>query len=106
MSDSLSYIDRYFRDELSGEEKKSFESRCVTDHAFAGMIAFYISLHEQVEQQWVERKERELAKLQAEGLFDDETLLPLNIDQEINGYYRGEGNEVPANRTNEESNIG
>src|SRR5690348_16375163 len=73
MNDVLPYIDRYFNSELSTEEKKAFESRCLSDPAFARMVAFYISLQEQSQQQWAERKKQQFAQLEVAASYTDET---------------------------------
>src|SRR5437763_1862171 len=75
MKDELPYIDRYFTGELSTEEKKTFEGRCLADPAFARMVAFYISLQEHSPQQWEERKREQFAQLEAETFFADESSL-------------------------------
>src|SRR3954464_5978512 len=72
MNDVLPYIDRYFNGELSTEEKKTFEGRCLADPAFARMVAFYISLQEHSQQRWIERKREQFAQLEAETFFADE----------------------------------
>jgi len=72
MIDVFPYIDRYFNGELSSEEKKTFEERCLADPAFVRMVALYISLLEHSQQQWAERKKEQFARLEAESFFADE----------------------------------
>ncbi len=43
MSDTIEYIDAYFNQELEGDERQRFEDRCISDEAFAGEVAFYLS---------------------------------------------------------------
>ncbi|MEI6946938.1 hypothetical protein V9K67_07020 [Paraflavisolibacter sp. H34] len=64
MNSALNYIDRYFQHELVPAEKKEFESRCLSDPAFAQMVAFYVSLHDHLRGQWAEQKKREFALLE------------------------------------------
>jgi hypothetical protein len=64
MNSSLNYIDRYFQQELVPTEKKEFESRCLSDPAFAQMVAFYISLQDHLQAQWADQKKREFALLE------------------------------------------
>lgn len=64
MSDTLSYIDRYFKDELSSHEKKAFEGRCLSDPALARIVALYITLHEHLQEQWIEQKGQEFDHLE------------------------------------------
>ncbi|MEP6465061.1 MAG: tetratricopeptide repeat protein [Parafilimonas sp.] len=62
MPDTLKYIEAYFKQTLTSEEKSEFEKRCTTDETFAKDVAFYIaarqSLHEkllaQKQAQWKE----------------------------------------------------
>lgn len=43
MTDTLSYIDDYFQQQLPDAERRIFETRCAEDTAFAGEVAFYIT---------------------------------------------------------------
>src|SRR5215211_8265259 len=67
MNDFLNHIDSYFHGRLNPEEKKEFESRCLADPAFARMVAFYISLHDQLYEQWAEQKKKEFSKWEKEA---------------------------------------
>lgn len=67
----MNHIDGYFKGELSPEEKNLFEARCLSDPAFARMVAFYISLQEHLHQQWVEQKKKEFTQLEAAGFAAD-----------------------------------
>src|SRR6476619_3397247 len=91
MNDMLPYIERYFNGELSSEEKKTFESRCLSDPAFARMVAFYISLQEYSQQQWAERKKEQFAKLEVEAFSEDATSFSTNG---VSGINEREGEEV------------
>src|SRR4051812_10569392 len=87
MKEVLPYIDRYFNGELSDEEKKTFEGHCLSDPAFASMIAFYISLQEHSQQEWVKRKKQQFALLEAEPLSADKTSFPINGALKASGDY-------------------
>jgi tetratricopeptide (TPR) repeat protein len=62
MPDNTEYIESYFQQTLSNEERKAFELRCETDAPFANEVAIYITtrqvlreaLLEQKTQQWKE----------------------------------------------------
>ncbi len=62
MPDTLEYIESYFQQVLTEEEKAAFEKRCETDESFAKEVAFYITtrsilreeLLAQKQQQWKE----------------------------------------------------
>ena len=40
------YIESYFNNELSGEEKNIFEQKIISDREFAEEVAFYYSVHQ------------------------------------------------------------
>ena len=43
MVETLEYIEDYFAQALTPEERKAFEARCVQDEAFAREVAFYLT---------------------------------------------------------------
>lgn len=43
MNDTIDYIDAYFSHALEENERQQFETRCSSDEAFAGEVAFYLS---------------------------------------------------------------
>src|SRR3954447_24134751 len=90
MKEVLPYIDRYFNGELSNEEKKAFEGDCLADPAFASMVAFYISLQEHSQEEWVKRKKQQFARLEAESLSADERSFSISEALNVSEYY---GNE-------------
>ncbi len=67
MEDTIAYIESYFQQTLSSEERAVFETRCETDENFAKEVAFYIAarqalreaLLEQKAQAWKEEVEEE-----------------------------------------------
>ncbi len=59
MEEPLDYIERYFRGELSAEERVSFEERCVSDTAFSETVVFYISSRQQIREELQEQKRAE-----------------------------------------------
>src|SRR5687767_5719614 len=99
MSDALSYIDQYFQEELSAEEKQAFEHRCLADPAFAQMVAFYISVHQHLQQGWAERKKQQFAHLE---VSDDNTSFSVNGELKTNGSYLKEEKEVLSTISNQE----
>lgn len=56
MSKSLEYIEAYFENKLSIQEKQIFEDRCIQDTNFAGEVAFYISSRKAIRQKLLEQK--------------------------------------------------
>jgi len=40
--ENLAYIEQYFEDQLSEEERRAFEQRCKQDEAFATQVKFYL----------------------------------------------------------------
>src|SRR3954447_14110709 len=97
MKEVLPYIDRYFNGELSNEEKKAFEGDCLADPAFASMVAFYISLQEHSQQEWVKRKKQQFARLEVESLPADKTSFPINGAMNASGHYRNEEEQGDIN---------
>jgi hypothetical protein len=63
MNESLVNIDQYFNGELTPEQKKAFEDRCLADPGFAKEVAFYIMMRDQAKEQWVKQKKQEFATL-------------------------------------------
>lgn len=68
--DSSEYIDDYFKDLLTGEQKLHFEQRITSDTSFAEEVAFYISANSLFKGQLEEEKKsrfRELYEQAKEG---------------------------------------
>jgi tetratricopeptide (TPR) repeat protein len=63
MSDSLHYIDSYFKGEFSAEERKQFEQRIIDDPSFAEEIAFYVSSIQALQSQVVQDKKENFREL-------------------------------------------
>lgn len=57
MTDTLTYIEAYFLDQLSGTEKLAFEKRCEADEAFAGEVAFYIAARQSIKVELLKQKQ-------------------------------------------------
>src|SRR4051794_20158381 len=106
MNSVLPYIDRYFNDELSTEEKRGFEGRCLADPAFASMVAFYISLQEHSQQQWAERKKQQFARLEVEAFSGDETFFSTNGELKANEHYGEEQEPGDINSIGENEDRG
>ena len=58
MNETLNYIESYFENGLTAEERKQFEQRISADATFAGEVAFYIQARQVLRQQLLEQKER------------------------------------------------
>lgn len=102
MSDLLEYIERYFNGEFSPEEKTTFEGRCLSDPAFARMVAFYISLQEELQQQWIEQKKQEFSRLEATA-FSSDGRFSLNGSPVPNARHSEEQKEAPLTESNKEN---
>ena len=59
MNDTLTYIEAYFQDQLSGKEKLEFEQRCQADDSFAGEVAFYIAARQSIKDELLRQKKAE-----------------------------------------------
>jgi tetratricopeptide (TPR) repeat protein len=59
MSETLQYIESYFQNELTQDERLAFENRCINDEAFASEIAFYISARQAIKDQLIQNKQKE-----------------------------------------------
>ena len=57
MTDTLSYIDDYFQQQLTEDEKHIFEKRCAEDTAFAGEVAFYITTRQVLKEELLQQKQ-------------------------------------------------
>lgn len=66
MSD-LTYIDRYFKKELTQEEITEFERKINEDPVFAEELAFYCSVMEAITDQATEEKKQHFRKIYDEG---------------------------------------
>ena len=63
MSDVLTYIEDYFTGRLSPQQKQEFEDKCTSDPAFAGEVAFYISVRDKLNQELQDQKKKEFDEL-------------------------------------------
>jgi len=106
MNDVLPYIDKYFNSELSNEEKKVFEGLCLSDPAFARIVAFYISLHKHTQQQWAERKKKQFAQFEVEAFSAGDTSLSSDGELEPNEHYLEEETRLSGISSNEERERG
>ncbi len=57
--ETLEYIDAYFQQTLSAEEKQNFETKCMEDESFAGEVAFYISARQVLKEKLLEQKQQQ-----------------------------------------------
>ncbi len=55
---NIEYIEAYFNQQLSGERKKEFERRVITDAVFAEEVAFYLSSKEAAAGEIAKEKEK------------------------------------------------
>ena len=56
MADTIEYIESYFQQTLSSEERNVFEQRCITDEAFAKEVAFYITARQVLKEELLKEK--------------------------------------------------
>jgi len=56
MADTIEYIESYFQQTLSSEEKSAFEQRCEIDEAFAKEVAFYITARQFLKEELLKEK--------------------------------------------------
>ena len=63
MQDTLEYIEDYFCNKLSSEEKSNFEQRCVSDTKFCAEVAFYVSTRDALKNEVVAQKRKEFDEL-------------------------------------------
>ncbi len=59
MSETLQYIESYFQNELSHDERLAFENRCTTDQSFAGEVAFYVASRQALKDNLLQNKQKE-----------------------------------------------
>jgi tetratricopeptide (TPR) repeat protein len=63
MIEDLEYIDRYFLNTLSAEEREIFEKRCEDDPEFAREVSLYIQMRAGLKQTLIDEKKVEFIKL-------------------------------------------
>jgi tetratricopeptide (TPR) repeat protein len=63
MMDNLEYIDRFFKGELSPEEKLKFEQRIEEDPAFAEEVAFYAGALQATKDELAEEKKKKFREI-------------------------------------------
>ncbi len=59
MPDTIEYIESYFQQTLSDEEKAVFEARCETDEMFAHEVAFYITTRQALREELIVQKQKQ-----------------------------------------------
>ena len=76
----LEYIENYFSDKLSYDDKEAFERRCESDTAFAQEVSFYILTRQQLQTELLQKKRsefieqyHELSGTSSESLSDSRT---------------------------------
>jgi tetratricopeptide (TPR) repeat protein len=57
MNNTLEYIESYFQQRLNEEERRSFETKCEQDEAFAEEVAFYITARQALREELLQQKE-------------------------------------------------
>ena len=87
MNELTEYMDRYFSNELSAEEKEIFENRIISDPVFAEEFAIYVTINEHVKQQWYNRRKQELTALAQDIDVDSRSLALREIDEILNTVY-------------------
>jgi len=71
MTESLEYIDNYFKKAFTGHENQQFEQRIIEDPAFAEEVAFYIATMQTALQQQAEDKKERFRQLYKESIAED-----------------------------------
>ncbi len=59
MSETLSYIESYFENQLTADERLGFEQRIVADENFAQEVAFYLDARQALRQSLLQQKQQE-----------------------------------------------
>jgi hypothetical protein len=59
MPETLEYIEAYFQQTLSSEEKIAFETRCENDEAFAKDVAFYLATRQALRETLLQQKKED-----------------------------------------------
>lgn len=62
MQETLEYIEAYFTQTLSPEERKDFEKRCEADATFAREVAFYLTARSAAREVLMEEKQKSFAE--------------------------------------------
>lgn len=65
MTETLEYIENYFTNALDTTGKKAFETRCVTDEAFAREVAFYTMTRQVLREELLKEKQAKWKNLKA-----------------------------------------
>lgn len=63
MTETLDYIERYFRGELSTDERHAFEARCENDPSFARDVSIYIATRGALKEQLIKKKKEDFKVL-------------------------------------------
>ena len=66
MPGTMEYIESYFQNTLSEEEKTAFEKRCETDESFAKEVAFYITARQVLREELLAQKQQQWKEIVAE----------------------------------------
>jgi hypothetical protein len=59
MPGTIEYIESYFQQTLSNEERLAFETRCETDESFAKEVAFYITARQALREELLAQKQQQ-----------------------------------------------
>lgn len=63
MSETLEYIDNYFKNQLSPEEKRQFEQKIIDDKDFAEQVAFYCATIQSIRDEAMAEKKLNFRKI-------------------------------------------
>lgn len=67
----MEYIESYFQQSLTAEEKRNFERRCEEDESFAQEVAFYVSARQVLKSELLQRKQAQWK----EKTYNEEALI-------------------------------
>lgn len=59
MPDTFEFIESYFQQKLSNEEKVAFETRCESDEAFAKEVAMYVTTRQVLQEELLQQRQQQ-----------------------------------------------
>lgn len=83
MPGTMEYIELYFQNTLSNEERAEFEKRCETDESFAKEVAFYLTARQVLREELLVQKQQQWKELavEEETLTEEEVTPVISISK-------------------------
>ena len=78
MPGTIEYIESYFQQTLSSEDRVAFEARCEKDEAFAKDVAFYITARQALREELLGQK---VAEWKNEDAVQEETAPVISMNK-------------------------